>query len=496
LFALLGFAFVGCPTAPPQPSNESILNDGSTQDTTKDTTKEPTRDASSEPPQEPTTERNEPLSEPTSIERPSPEPPSPERDAAPDRAPDDTPDATEPLPEQPPESITCQTGARRPCFPVQPNTYPTGRCQPGRQTCQPDGTWGACQGATGPQNETCNAQDDDCDGLIDEGLVGCVGTLAGNGTKGNQNGWGSQASFASPSALAVGLKGHVYVADTENHLIRKINTQTGQVTTFAGNGKEALTNGPALQASFSKPGALAFDRQGNLLVADTVNHAIRKIDTQGNVTTLAGGNGPGLRNGSFSQARFYFPSGIVVATDGTIFVSDTLNHCIRKIDTQGNTSIFAGSGQNGYQNGPATVAQFHMPIALAIDSQNQLYVADSLNNMIRKIDTQGNVSTLAGEGVRGYRDGPKHIARFYLSPGVGTGPNDTVYVADASNQRIREVDTQGNVSTLAGHGTPGTQNGPIKQALFFGPTAVVVSVNHIMYIADFNSHSIRTIRLK
>jgi hypothetical protein len=212
-----------------------------------------------------------------------------------------------------------------------------------------------------------------------------VTTLAGNGTAGNQNGTGINATFNQPVGLAVDANGNVFIADYINHLIRKI-TLAGVVTTFAGNGSAALTDGTGTSASFNGPFALAFDAVGNLLVADYLNHAIRKITPAGVVTTIAGNGTAGYVDATGSAARFNRPAGLAVDASNNIFICDAQNNRIRKITSTGVVSTLAGSGNAGLNDGIGTAAEFNYPIGLCADFGNStLYIADFVNRRIRKL---------------------------------------------------------------------------------------------------------------
>ncbi len=212
-----------------------------------------------------------------------------------------------------------------------------------------------------------------------------VTTLAGNGTAGNQNGTGSAATFNQPVGLAVDASGNVFIADYINHLIRKI-TPAGVVTTFAGSGTPALTDGTGTSASLNGPIALAFDAAGNLIVSDYLNHAIRKITPAGVVTTIAGNGTAGHVDATGAAARFNRPSGIVADATGNIFICDAQNNRIRKITSTGVVTTLAGSGNAGSAEGVGTAAEFNYPMGLCADfANNTLYIADFGNHRIRKL---------------------------------------------------------------------------------------------------------------
>ncbi|TNE47515.1 MAG: hypothetical protein EP343_19265 [Deltaproteobacteria bacterium] len=392
--------------------------------------------------------------------------------------------------ENPPEG--CQPGEIRACVPSSLPEPVQGSCKPGKQVCQSERTWGACTGAVFPTQETCNGKDDDCDGWVDNVPL-CVYTLAGTGQKGYKEGPGAQAQFDAPSGLVVTSKGIVFIADTINQRIRMID-RLGVVSTYAGTGDPGSKDGFRTEAQFFNPGAIALGPNDSLYIADTVNHTIRKIDPQGNVTTLAGSQ-LGLRNGKGSAARFYFPSSLAVSPKGVVFVADTLNHAIRKVTPDGTVTTMAGNGDPGWKNGTGAVARFNMPIGIAMGFQGSLLIADSVNNMIRRLELNGTVTTVAGEGNRGFRDGIATYARFYQPPGVTTDSKGNIYVADAANQRIRKIAPDGTVTTLAGNGRQGSKDGLTSQAELFGPTGIFMGPQNRLYFTDFNSHTIRVLQL-
>ncbi len=322
--------------------------------------------------------------------------------------------------------------------------------------------------------------------------AGNVSTLAGNGTEGHADGLGASAEFYSPNGVAVDASGNVYVADTYNYVIRKIDT-AGNVSTLAGSGSYGFADGPGASAKFSYPYGVAVDASGNVTVADAGNNRIRKIDTAGNVSTLAGSGGFGFADGPDASAMFSYPVGVAADASGNVYVADASNNRIRRIDSAGSVSTLAGSGSSGFADGPGASAKFSRPYGVAVDASGNVYVADNGNQRIRKIDTAGNVSTLAGSGTYGFADGPGVSAMFFGPNGVAVDASGNVYVADNGNQRIRKIDSAGNVSTLAGSGTGGFADGPGASAMFFGPNGVAVDASGNVYVADANNRRIRKI---
>jgi sugar lactone lactonase YvrE len=267
---------------------------------------------------------------------------------------------------------------------------------------------------------------------------GIVSTLAGSGKQGTADGVGTEASFKGPLGLVVDADGNIYVADTDNHLIRKI-TPAGVVTTLAGSGKPAFADGDGVAASFHRPHGVSLDKNKNVLVADTDNHLIRKITPSGVVTTLAGSETAGYADGVGTEAQFKNPTGLAVGGLGNLYVADAGNHRIRKITPSGVVTTLAGSGTAGNADGQGTEAQFKAPTSLAVDGLGNLYVADDGNNRIRKITPSGSVTTLAGSGNTGADDGYGTAASFNSPWGIAVDASGVIYVADQDNDKIRKI---------------------------------------------------------
>jgi hypothetical protein len=210
-----------------------------------------------------------------------------------------------------------------------------------------------------------------------------VTTFAGTGQIGSVNGTGTKASFQYPNGIAVDSLGNVFVADTGNNLIRKINP-SGVVTTFAGTGQIGNSN-TSTDTSFNSPSGIAVDTLGNVFVADTLNHQIRKINSSGVVTTFAGNGQQGSANGTGIDASFNGPRAIAVDSSGNVYVADDLNNLIRKIKPSGLVTTLAGTGQLSSVNGTGTDASFNRPRGITVDKSGNLFVADSYNHLIRKI---------------------------------------------------------------------------------------------------------------
>jgi NHL repeat len=325
---------------------------------------------------------------------------------------------------------------------------------------------------------------------------GVVTTLAGQPLMpGNADGTGRAARFNHPTGVAVDSAGNVYVADYGNDTIRKISP-AGVVTTLAGSGFAGSTDGTGRAAQFNSPAGVAVDQAGNVYVADTSSDTIRKITPAGVVTTLAGevlvaGSADGVGN----AARFNQPDGVAVDTVGRVYVADTLNNTIRKVSSDGAVTSFAGlAGGMGSTDGTGDLARFDAPTGVAVDNTGNLYVADWLNSTIRRITPAGVVTTLAGQaGVTGSADGTGTNALFYGPQGVALDAAGNLYVADSGGDEIRKITSVGVVTTLAGSGTAGSADGTGSGAQFNDPTGVAVDRTGNVYVADFYNQDIRKI---
>ncbi len=292
--------------------------------------------------------------------------------------------------------------------------------------------------------------------VFEVSLAGALTTVAGTGVQGfaGDGNTASSAELNAPQGLAVGADGTIYIADTGNQRIRVI--VNGQISSFAGTGVAGFSgdNGPATAAMMSRPTALALDGQGNLLICDTTNQRIRRVSA-GTITTVAGTGvqGFGGDGSTASSAEFDSPAGIAVASDGRIFVADTHNNRLRVIATDGTVQTFAGTGAVGYSGdgGPATAASLALPHEITFDVAGDVLFADSSNQRIRLITPQGTISTLAGSGVQGFAaDGSGSMSGALNTPrGLAMSSFNAPVFADTPNQLVREIAANGEIYTIA-----------------------------------------------
>jgi len=355
---------------------------------------------------------------------------------------------------------------------------------------------------------------------------GLVSTIAG-GVRGYANGAGPSAKFDTPTGIAVDNYGNIFVSDF-NHVIRKINP-SGLVSSFVGGlSSSVLVDGIGTNSSFYYPAGLSFDSAGNLYVADSGYNAIRKVTSQGLVTTIAGGT-RGFIDGLGKVANFNSPQGITVDVGGNLYVSDQYNQAIRKINPIGFVITIAGS-KTGFSNANGVAASFNYPDGIAIDGNGNLLVVDTFNNAIRKINPSGIVSTLSGKGpTQGYIDATGTDARFNAPWGLAVDNAGNVFVADSknnvvrkitskgvvttianvsdprglaldgvgnifvgSNNKVLKISASGSISTFAGSGLSGLTDGLGTAATFTGVYGMVIDKSGNIYVADFNN-SIRKI---
>jgi sugar lactone lactonase YvrE len=315
---------------------------------------------------------------------------------------------------------------------------------------------------------------------LEQNWQATVAVLAGDGVPGSADGIGTGARFSEPFGIVAAPDGTIFVADAgQSHLIRRV-APDGLVSTVAG-GARGFRDGAGTSAAFSTPSGLALAADGTLYVADTGNHAIRRITPNGSVSTLAGDGTPGDADGPAHQARFNGPIGLAVAPDGRILVTDTYNDRIRVIDVNGIVTTLAGSGLPGADNGVARDASFDTPTGLALDARGILYVADTGSDTVRVVDMNGRVTTPAWA----------HGDGFFRPLGMAVGPDGELYVADEGG-RIVAIRTDGAIRTLAGGGV-GFRDGSGATAQFRRPSGIALLRPGHMVVADAGNALVRVV---
>ncbi|WP_028982467.1 T9SS type A sorting domain-containing protein [Sporocytophaga myxococcoides] len=416
---------------------------------------------------------------------------------------------------------------------------------------------------------------------------GLVTVFAGNGVAGFADGTGTAASFNMPMGIDIDAQGNLYVADYLNSRIRKVTPQ-GVVTTVAGTGEEGFANGSAATAKFDRPSGLTLDASGNIYVADCYNYRVRKISPDGIVSTFAGNGTSAYTDGLSGKSSFRSVSDVEFGPDGALYVSD--NSCIRKIapvsfkafssvqnypstnqsiaisatSLTGNLNILASDGYEvslsstsgfasslnltatngsiisveifirisntakpGTNNGTisitssgaqdvilnftgetipntasptimkgiyvSTIASGLKPVGVVADSDGNLFVADGSNHVIKKISKDGTITVLAGAGTSGFADGKGIEAKFSYPSGIAIAKNGDLYITDSNNHRIRKVTQDGEVSTIAGTGTSGSLEGAAASAQFYNPSGIAIDIYGNIFVADKNNSKIRKI---
>ena len=332
---------------------------------------------------------------------------------------------------------------------------------------------------------------------------GTIITIAGTGGSGSSGDGGPAvaAQLNLPQGVAADGNGNLYIADTENHRIRRVDT-AGTITTLAGTGGTGYSGdgGPAVAAQLNSPSGVALDVAGNLYIADSENHRIRRIDSSGTIATIAGtGAGFSGDDGPAGVAQLRYPRGIAVDGDGNLYIGDTGNHRIRWVDASGIITTIAGTGRQGFSgdNGLAVDARLLTPERVAVDAAGSVYITDTWNHRIRRVDPSGTITTIAGTGELGKSgdNGPAVAAQFSYPQGVAADGNGNLYIADTGNHRIRRVDATGTITTIAGTGKQGFRGdgGPAVTAQLSRPESVAVDGLGNVYVADTDNHRIRVL---
>ena len=336
-----------------------------------------------------------------------------------------------------------------------------------------------------------------------------VTLVAGNGTPGysGDGGPATSAQLYSPVGVAIDTAGNLYIADSNNQVIRRVDASSGTITTAAGNGTPGYSGngGPATSAQLTYPSGVAVDAAGNLYIADSNNNVIRRVDAaSGTITTVAGVGTQGYSGdtGLATSAQLHYPTGVAVDAGGNLYIADLNNAVIRRVDaSSGTITTAAGTGTPGYSgdSGPATSAELSYPHDVTVDAAGNLYIADTNNLVIRRVDaSSGTITTVAGNHTYGYSgDGQSATAAQLTVPyGVAVDPGGNLYIADTNNNVIRRVDaSSGTITTAAGNGTPGYSGdgGPATSAQLYSLSGVAVDAAGNLFIADSGNNVIRRV---
>ncbi len=329
--------------------------------------------------------------------------------------------------------------------------------------------------------------------------------VAGTGSAGYSGDTGPavKATLRIPAGLAVDDKGNVYIADRENHVVRRVD-EKGIITTIAGTGTAGFSGdgGPATQAQLNLPSGIALDNKGNIFIADRSNNRVRKIDANGVISTYAGNGDTGYSGdaGPAVKARVDRPFGVATDDKGNLFIADRGNNRIRKVNPEGIITTVGGDGGFFFigDNGPAYRASIAGPTGVAVDKKGNIYIADRNNNRIRVIDSQGMIRTIAGTGQQDY-NGDSELARdtnLHLPFGVAVEPDGSLLVIDRSHYRIRRIDLKkGTIETVAGNGKKqfAGDGGPATGAVLNFPHGMVVDKDGNLLFSDKGHYRIRKI---
>ena len=333
-----------------------------------------------------------------------------------------------------------------------------------------------------------------------------ISTDAGNGTAGFSGDGGSAtaAQVNAPTGVAEDTLGNIYIGDTSNNRVRTVTT-AGIISTIAGNGSFGFggDGGQATNAKLAAPTGVAVDGSGNVFIADTDNNRIRKVASNGIITTYAGTgkcNADG-DNGMATNSGLCLPTGVALDSNNDLFIADSGNNDIREVTPNGVITRFAGAGGTGSKGdgGPAKMAKLNTPTGVAVDNQvtHNVYIADTGNSKVRAVNISGIISTFAGNGTFGFSgDGGKApLAELAAPTGLGVDPLGNVYISDTLNNRIRVVIPLGDMFTYAGTGVAGFSGdgGPATSARINGPTGAVAVDGQNVYFADTNNNRVRRV---
>ena len=329
--------------------------------------------------------------------------------------------------------------------------------------------------------------------------TGSISRVAGTGTQGfgGDGGAATTAQLNSPTAVAPDAAGNLYIADTYNNRVRKVDT-AGVITTVAGDGTRSYggDGGAATSAQLNRPISLALDGSGNLYIADVWNNRIRMVNSSGNISTVAGDGTSGFSGdgGAATEARLFSPFGVALDGSGNLYIADAANHRIRRVSSTGTITTVAGDGSESYggDGGAATSAQLSTPSDVVLDGSGNLYIVDQNNHRIRKVSSTGTITTVAGTGAAGYSEdgGAATEAQLNSPAGLAVDGSGNLYIADLDNHRIRKVDSAGIISTIVGDGLQGDSAAAAAQLRLRDPYGVTLDGLNNLYIADMSNHRI------
>ncbi|MBX3014394.1 MAG: hypothetical protein KF832_22925 [Caldilineaceae bacterium] len=363
------------------------------------------------------------------------------------------------------------------------------------------GETGGCLLSTGSTDNSDNSDNSTMATVTGNSLIS---TVAGNGTAdfSGDGGPATSATLDAPVGVEVDSASNLYIAVRYSDRIRKVDTN-GVITTVAGNGTTDFSGdgGPATSAALNMPAGVVIDSTGNLYIADTGNNRIRKVDTNSIISTIAGNGTADFSGdgGPATSATLNNPAGVAIDSTGNLYIVDAWNNRIRKVDANGIISTIAGNGTADFSGdgGPATSATLNNPTGVAVDSAGNLYIADAWNNRVRKVDVNGVITTVAGNGILDFNndEGPATSVSFYAPSDVAVDSAGNLYIADSGNSTIRKVDTNGIITTVAGNGEAGVSGDgePAASVSLVGPVSVAVDSAGNLYIADNSTSTIRKV---
>jgi sugar lactone lactonase YvrE len=327
-----------------------------------------------------------------------------------------------------------------------------------------------------------------------------ISTVAGGGATGVGDGGAATNCELNNPIGVVDADGNIYVADRNHHRIRKIITSTGIITTVAGIGVSGFSGdgGPATNAKIASPYGVAVDNSGNVYFTEGItNGRIRKINTFGIISTVAGGGTGGLGDGGPATNAVIVGGGIVVDAANNIFIADGINHRVRRVNAAGIITTIAGGGPVLGDDGQATAAKMNLPYAITLDAGGNIYVSEDYGARVRKINTLGIITTVAGTGVSGYSGdgGLATNAKISRPVGLAVDAGGNIYISEGGNNIVRKVSSSGIISTIAGTGTAGFMGdgGNALDAQLSAPTGVAIGTAGNLYISDFGNNRIRSL---